>query len=224
MKKITKSREPNTLTNYRSRIPKANRLDENIYNDFPDKRKEDCKINIPGNLRKQLLEEQGYICCYCMQRISCENSRIEHFKSQEHNRRFQIEYKNLFIACNNSEGESPAQQHCDVKKGDSELLRINLLSSHCINKIKYDNDCTIYSDDSVINAEINDILNLNIQIIKNSRRQALSNLISNIEVWNKAELNRLITKYSSKNCDGNYAEFSGMIVLHLQKKVRRYGA
>lgn len=223
MNKINKTREPNTLTNYRARIPKADRLNENIYNDFPDKRKEDCRTNIPGNLRKQLIDEQGHICCYCMQRISCNNSRIEHFKSQEHNRNHQIAYRNLFIACNNSEGENHTHQHCDVKKGDSELLSINLLSSHCINKIKYDKDCIIYSDNYAINSEINDILNLNVQILIDSRRKALSDLISQITIWTKANLNRLIVKYSSKNCDGKYAEFAGMIVWKLEKKVKTLG-
>ena len=95
MRKIVKTTEPYTLTNYRSRISKNNKLDSTIYNDFPDKTKADCNSNKSGNLRKQLLEDQGYICCYCMQRISCTNSRIEHFKSQEHNRKYQIQYKNL---------------------------------------------------------------------------------------------------------------------------------
>lgn len=223
MKKIDKTREPLSLTRYRARIPRRDRLNENIYSDFPDKRKEDCKINARGNLRKQLIEEQGYICCYCMQRISCENSRIEHFKSQEHNRSLQINYKNLFIACNNSEGESPNNQHCDVRKGDRELSNINLLSIQSINRIKYENDGTISSNNVDMNAEINEILNLNIQLLKDARRKALSDLIDKIDEWTKANLNSLIVKYSNKNLDGKYAEFASMLVWKLEKKVKTLG-
>ncbi len=224
MKKIHKTREPVTLTNYRSTIPKANLLDSNIYNDFPDKTKEDCKSNKSGNLRKQLIHEQGYICCYCMQRISCKNSRIEHFKSQEHYRKFQIQYKNLFVACNNSDKKSPQEQHCDIKKADKELTKINLTLISSINKIKYKPDCTIYSDDSDIDDDINNILNLNLEIIKKSRQQALSDLINKIPTWNKPTLNRLIDKYSNTNLDGKYAEFAEMLVWNLKKKVKKYGS
>ncbi len=224
MRKIVKTTEPLTLTNYRSSIPKTNKLDSNIYNDFPDKNKLDCNSNKSGNLRKQLLEEQGYICCYCMQRISCDNSRIEHFKSQEHNRKYQIQYKNLFVACNNSHGKSFAEQHCDVRKADIDLTtKLNLSSSSSINKIKYKNDCTIYSDDNDIDTDINNILNLNLEIIKKSRLQALNNLTQCIIAWDKNTLDKLIQKYSIKNSEGKYAQFSEMLVWKLKKKVRQYG-
>ena len=67
-------------------------LDENIYDDFPNKTKEGCENNETDNLRKSLLEEQGYICCYCMSRIDCKNSKIEHFKPQSLHRDKQIDY------------------------------------------------------------------------------------------------------------------------------------
>lgn len=223
MRKIVKTTEPSTLTSYRSSIPKKNKLDSNIYNDFPDKNKPDCNSNKSGNLRKQLLEDQGYICCYCMQRISCNNSRIEHFKSQEHNRKYQIQYKNLFVACNNSDGKPPQEQHCDVKKADKELQKINLTSLSFISKINYKPDCTIYSNDIDIDADINNILNLNLEIIRLSRLQALNNLIQRISPWNKTNLDRFIEKYSNKNSDGKYAEFSEMLVWKLKKRVRQYG-
>ena len=105
MKEIVKSSEPRSLTTYRSQIPSQNMLDENIYDDFSYKTKEGCKNNEIDNLRKFLLEEQGYICCYCMSRISCDNSKIEHFKPQSPHRDKQIEYSNLFISCNGGEGK-----------------------------------------------------------------------------------------------------------------------
>ncbi len=221
MRKITKTTEPSTLASYRSTISKANRLNSNIYNDFPDKKKEDCNLNKSGNLRKQLIEEQGYICCYCMQRISCDNSRIEHFKSQEHNRKYQIQYKNLFVACNNSHGKISQEQHCDVKKADKELKKINLTLATSINNIKYNSDCTIFSDDTDLNDDITSILNLNVMIVKESRQQALNNLIKSIKVWDKPTLYGLIDKYSNKNSDGKYAPFSEMLVWQLERKVKK---
>lgn len=36
------------------------------------------KVNPKQALQKALLQEQGYICCYCGKRIGEENIRIEH--------------------------------------------------------------------------------------------------------------------------------------------------
>jgi hypothetical protein len=52
----TKSREPRSLTKYRTQADSASKT---IFDDYEDK----------DELRKALLKEQGFICCYCMQRI-----------------------------------------------------------------------------------------------------------------------------------------------------------
>ena len=56
------------------------------------------------NVKRKLLEEQGYLCCYCTSRLTMNRniSEIEHFfpKSQNssfHNRRF--DYQNLHAGC-----------------------------------------------------------------------------------------------------------------------------
>jgi 5-methylcytosine-specific restriction endonuclease McrA len=82
MIKINKKKEPVTLGNYRSSIPKKKLLGDKIYDDFRYKSKEGCETKEYGNLRRQLLEEQGFVCCYCLTQVSCKNSKIEHFKPQ----------------------------------------------------------------------------------------------------------------------------------------------
>lgn len=70
MRKIIKQSEPKEWMVYRRFTPEAD------YEANPE-------------LRKSLLEEQGYICAYCMRRIpvrdknSNETSRIEHILSRE---------------------------------------------------------------------------------------------------------------------------------------------
>ncbi len=179
MKKIIKGVEPQSLTKYRSSIPHKNLEDSNIFEDFKEKTQEGCRENERDNLRKQLLEEQCYICCYCMSRIDCNNSKIEHFKSQENYRNLQIVYKNLFIACNGGEGKKRKEQHCDTYKGEKELKHINLLSN-IESYIKYCKSGEISSSNMEINKELNDILNLNNEILKRNRKETYKRLIQNM--------------------------------------------
>ena len=70
------------------------------------------------DLIQALLKEQGYICCYCMQRIYGEDSHIEHFVPRDikntdpHSMRasdVELNYGNLFESCN---GEHWDWSHC----------------------------------------------------------------------------------------------------------------
>lgn len=104
MRRIDKGPEPHTLTRYRASIKRSRLNDTNVYNDFGSKSKEDCESEVSGNLRRQLLQEQGHLCCYCMSRIRCHTSKIEHFKDQKNHRELQITYQNLFVVCAGNEG------------------------------------------------------------------------------------------------------------------------
>ncbi len=226
MKKIHKGNEPKTLTNYRSKIPKKDLTGKNIYNDFPNKTKADCNNNRTGNLRKQLLEEQGYLCCYCMSRINCDTSKIEHFKDQSANRNLQIDYQNLFIACEDSEGCTREQTHCDTFKGGNALNYINLLSE-IENEIKYKlSDGTIFSDNSNINMEINVVLNLNVKSLKDNRKQAISQFITKLNKkfksknkWKKNALEREAARYKRRDASQKFKQFSEMFVYLVNKKL-----
>jgi len=227
VKKINKGNEPKTLTNYRSAILKKDSTSENIYNDFPNKTKAGCNDSDVGNLRKQLLEEQGYLCCYCMSRINCDTSKIEHFKDQSANRDLQIDYQNLFIACEGNEGHTKKQTHCDTFKGANALNHINLLSE-VENKIKYQlSEGMIYSDDSNIDMEINAVLNLNVKLLKNNRKQAISQFITEVKKklgknrWSKNALEKEVDRYKKKDVSQKFKQFSEMFVYALNKKLKK---
>jgi uncharacterized protein (TIGR02646 family) len=109
MKKIIKQSEPRSLVEHRSQA-NAN------YDNYPEK----------DDLRKSLLKEQGYICCYCMSRIKLDEMKIEHWQPQTKYISRQLDYKNLLGACMGNQGARPQNQHCDTRKGDSEITREHL--------------------------------------------------------------------------------------------------
>ena len=226
MKKITKTIEPVSLATYRSTIPHDRLEDANIYEDYPNKTKEGCSSGDGDNLRLQLLEEQGYICCYCMSRIDCKSSKIEHFKPQSTFRDKQIDYTNLFVTCNGGEGSKQKEQYCDTKKAETELKAIDLLSD-MESYIKYKKEARkimLISDNGDIGQDI-DTLNLNIDRLAKNRKEAYDKVILNLQKQNfsKQSIRKVLEHYKQKH-NGKYEPFCGTIVYFLTKKLNQQGA
>lgn len=211
MKKIIKGTEPNSLTAYRSSISASNMKNKTIYEDY---RKKDV-------LRRQLLDEQGYICCYCMSRIGERNSKIEHFKPQSKFRKFQIAYSNLFIACKGGDGTQ--ERFCDTKKDNQELNCIDLLSENNIKFFingKISSESTTQKIMSDLTKEMNEVLNLNSEILVKNRKQTYDDFKNNMKSkWTKSKLQKAINGYKNKQ-DGKYAPYSEMMVYLLSKKLK----
>ena len=230
MKQIIKGKEPLSLIQYRASIPKQDLKTLEKYESSPK--------NILNDLREQLLKEQGYICCYCMSRIDYPYTKIEHFKPRSIYREKQLDYSNLFIACCGKkidkkefyDCKTPKTKYlekdlyCDTKKANEELNHINLLTN-IENNLKYKKDGQIFSDNSNIDKELNDILNLNYAILKTNRKDALSQLFIELKKsnWTISSLKSTIEKYKQKNSKGKYRPYCEMIVYFLTKKLQSKG-
>jgi uncharacterized protein (TIGR02646 family) len=206
MKPIKKSKEPASLLAHRKKI-------YSNYDNYPDK----------DELRDYLLAEQGYICCYCMQRISKKIMKIEHWQPQSKYLEKQLDYQNLLAACRGNEGELKHLQHCDTHKGEQEIT-INPLGK-LTESIKYRGNGRIYSDDPNIDREINDILNLNIQTLVNNRaeiidkvRQDLTKIKGKQAAWSANDVKRKLQKYEEKNAAGEYEPYCQAVVYFLNKR------
>ena len=57
-------------------------------------------------IKELLLEEQGFICCYCEERVATDNSHIEHLLPKGNPKYADVksDYNNLFCSC--SRGDS----------------------------------------------------------------------------------------------------------------------
>lgn len=76
-------------------------------------------------LRDLLIKEQGWICCYCMKRITDYTSHIEHFVPRDIKNHYphsqyaqdvELNYFNMFMSC---EGEK-TEKHCGRLKDNHE--------------------------------------------------------------------------------------------------------
>jgi uncharacterized protein (TIGR02646 family) len=205
MKPIQKSKAPASLLTHRKQIH-AN------YDNYPDK----------DELRDYLLAEQGYICCYCMQRIKKETMKIEHWQPQSKYPEKQLDYQNLLAACQGNEGKPKQLQHCDTHKGEQEM---SLNPLKLTESIKYSGNGRIYSDAPNIEQEINDILNLNTQTLVNNRAEIITAVIQDLTkikgkqaAWSVNDVKRQLQKYEAKNAAGEYEPYCQAVIYFLNKR------
>ena len=173
MRAIKKGTEPASLT--------AHRLTHcSYYDNYADKEA----------LRHALVTEQRGICCYCMQRIHNGPStmKIEHWQCQSRYPAEQLNHRNLLGACPGGDGQPPCLQHCDTSKGDRDLQWNPADPGHHIEtRLHYGLDGGIRSEDATFNAQLADVLNLNLPILKNNRKGVLAAVLE----WWRYEKTRI---------------------------------
>ena len=241
------SNEPQTLKEFRLRANIKVKLKSKISGLF-DKYVDEYKAD---DLREVLRVEQGFICCYCMSSIETGKTKIEHYKPRDGNEELEIDYKNLYLACDGEKVNCTENQdnniliyddckckhdenkckekdnrtikkaskkivkHCDTCKDNRNFKYIDLINIE--REIKYKSDGTIYSDNKNIDEELNSILNLSIEVLKKSRKNA------KIDLWNSLPKNRtwniqkIIDKYKEQS---KKAPYVGVILYFLNKKLR----
>ena len=156
MRTVVKGREPASLTQHRL-TPNCD------YDNYPDK----------AALRDALVREQRGLCCYCMGRISSDpkEMKIEHWRCQSRYPNEQLNYRNLLAACLGGERQPRCIQHCDTKKEDDDLKWNPADPTHRIEtRLRYESDGSIRSDDGKFDAELTQVLNLNLAVLKNNRK------------------------------------------------------
>lgn len=191
------------------------------------------------DLVNSLLEEQGYICAYCMRRIPCrdriyekdgvnytltkEDHRVEHLLSREKHSDLQLQYANMVICC---PGHIGSEEHCDRLKGSNDIS-FKPTDLTFIKTIQYTSRGRISSTNEKADKEINELLNLNTELLVKNRASALAQAIVEINKhsegkWTKALIEKFIDRYCSAQKDGKKKEFCGIVVYMLQKKLRQF--
>lgn len=160
MRVVTKDAEPRSLTEHRAKA----------HSDFDNYQAKD-------ELRQALVAEQRALCCYCMGRIRPElaSMKIEHWRCQSGYSDEQLDYRNLLGACLGGQGRPERLQHCDTRKGDRDLRWSPADPSHRIEtRVRYELNGSIRAaDDADFDAQLEDVLNLNLPVLRSNRRGVL---------------------------------------------------
>lgn len=205
---IQKKREPCELTEYRQ-LPHASYQD---MHGAPTKRTapDGSHKDVYSVVLNSLMQEQSYICAYCMRRIPERDTKlivkatIEHISPQSIEPGQALDYRNMLAVCNgNRDAQLNCNKTCDAHRGNTPLY-VNPLKPDTLVTIQYKRDGTIYSDDPRVQHDLNDTLNLNSdgdnRRLKENRKKALQALskhikrkypTGNIQAYCKHKLERL---------------------------------
>ena len=200
---IKKKSEPHSLTTYKKTINAS-------FDNQPSKVKED--------LRKSLLEEQGYICAYCTKRIEeSADIKIEHYEAR--NRTNELSYKNLLVVCKGNEGSSKERQTCDTKKGNR-VLHIDPQKIGDISTIFFTRNGEVKSTNLLFQKDLDEVLNLNDKFgnLISARKSALKALQKKITPMNKNQIEKL---YNKLKIAERKIEYVGILLWYLEKKIKR---
>lgn len=208
---IKKGKEPESLTVYR-KSPFA-------YYDGCNKE----------DIRRNLLEEQGCLCAYCMRRIRLNNTRIEHWIPESQLSEIgKLDYSNMLGVCSGHlQGSNGQNDTCDASKGNQSIVVDPRCAEH-IATIYYNKGTgEIHSTDPQIENDIQHTLNLNstIHFLPENRRAALYTVIQFLAQkyrrgnWSKTVIQNALRMYSNPNPQGEKMEYAGIIIWYLTRKI-----
>ena len=212
MRAISKGAEPVELGRYRA-VPGA------VYDggDFTP---------VKDAIREALLAEQGHLCAYCMQRIRPGTMKVEHWHSQRSHSHEDLDYRNMLGCCPGNEGQMWDDQHCDTRKGSTDIsFNPADPTHHARMRIRYAGDGTIRSEDAQFDEEINRILNLNWSRLKRNRKAVSDSVIRELSrrqgTRKRGEIQQLINRWNTPEAGGRFRAYCDVAIYFLNKRLSR---
>ncbi len=210
---IKKNNEPASLTKYKKQ--------SNAYYDG---------FKYKDDIREALLKEQGYLCAYCMRRISnVKEVTIEHYVPQsELDECTALDYRNVLGVCKIDRERKKEYQTCNSHRGN-EKLTVNPFDRDTIKLIKYERGTgKIGSKNECIDKDLNYTLNLNCKNshLPENRLHVLKGLEKKIlkdnkgKICSKSYLLNLKRQIENPDKDGKIAEYAGIMIWYINKRLK----
>ena len=170
-----------------------------------------------------LLQEQGFICCYCGQAIDRNHSHIEHLQPRTHYPSLSVDYSNLLACCpgyGKDDRNKAPQAFCGHHKKDKELP-LSPLDRDCSTYFRYSASGEIFSSVEVSKRspakETIDILALNHTTLQRAREEAIEGILQDIDSFSNEDLRKLMTSYDRPDSTGKLEQFCSVIVYTLSQ-------
>lgn len=215
MKRIIKNSSPRWFEQWKKNFEIENNRKAHYKEDFSTNSTEGS--NRRRKLREELLKEQGYICCYCMKRITLNSSHIEHFWPKKDFKDKDLEYNNLFASCQGEGTLNQELEHCGHRKDDWWIETMISPTDFDIEKMfRYSLDGEVHSvpereEASTVNKMISEF-GLNSYVLLRNRKEAIeASEVFDEQEYSDDEIRDLIEYYSNKNGE-SYVPYCKAIV------------
>jgi uncharacterized protein (TIGR02646 family) len=197
MKHVMKQREPVPFTEWKA-----------LTNDEWQPTYDDLSGEAKASVKTSLMQEQGFLCCYCERRLTENDSHIEHLQPQRDPAVDPLDYSNLLCSCQNQlkKGEP---RHCGNLKGDwyDPALLVSPLNPDCEGRF------TFAGDGFITPAEEHDVaaretivrLGLDISKLNDLRANAIEPFLEKSLTMD--EISRFVAGYLSKGPEDRFGEF-----------------
>lgn len=187
---------------------------------------------VKAAIRAALCDEQRHVCCYCTDRIThtSDAMKVEHRVPQHGPNAAplrDLDWANLLGACSGSKPRHRGADalHCDSEKGDAALALDPTNEAH-VATISYTRGGRITSSNARFDAELNEVLNLNLDALIALREDALGELtlqlrerhgVNDLPV---AKLRKLLDQLRAPS-DGRLRPFVGYLCWWLERAIDR---
>lgn len=206
MKYIRKENEPQEFTEWKAQQKSIGVNSD--YKSLPNPEK--------GLVQQSLLNEQGYICCYCCMRIKKNTSHIEHLDPQSKtDADLSVEYNNMLASCGSYENWP---KHCGNKKKNSRI-EVSPLQANCEDFFIYSSNGEIEPANHLNQQEASkarttiDIVGLNDEDLKQARINALDAL----QGITKEQAEKLAQVCMQRNAQQQYQPFCTAVLYYLKR-------
>ncbi|WP_291322861.1 retron system putative HNH endonuclease [Desulfonatronospira sp.] len=162
-------------------------------------------------LKQSLMEEQGWICCYCQQRITDAASHIEHFRPQSKFPKESLNYENMFCSCQ-KQMKKGEPLYCGNAKDDwyDEDYIISPLDPDCESHFMFTgNGLIMAAENDYAALETIRRLKLDITKLNDMRAKAIDPFLD--ESLSEYQMKKFVTGYLQKDEQGQFNEFWTMI-------------
>jgi len=169
-----------------------------------------------------LLNEQGWVCCYCGCRITQDDSHIEHFRPQKIGHERALDYSNLHASCNGrrKQEEQEVSSHCGHAKAEKfdEAKVLSPMSPDCEQAFRYTLDGQILPKNDKA-AYMRRLLKLDIAALNNRRKEVLAGVFDNdfLNEVNDKELACLCEGYRQFDAEGYLPDFGHVVARYAEQ-------
>ncbi len=174
---------------------------------------------IKSTVKEALLREQGYVCCYCEQRVEKADSHIEHLESRHGFPQRSLDYTNLLACCTREEPRVP--KHCGSRKG-ARSLKVHPLLPDCREYFVFTGLGDVRPTDvparKDMAREAISILGLDIGKLVAMRKRALDGFIQALAGVEPERAQALLARIDAQDAQGRNMPFASAILSVVQPR------